>query len=264
MFTYRTLFACLASAILMGAVTWLFAGSGSKPHLLDQVCSNCHLTSNGAVNPAQANVLIASQETLCGVCHKNVKPMSHPTGFTPKVKLPAEYPLDWKQDMTCSTCHEIHGTKPSLLRGEKRGQYLCLSCHAAAFFNGMRDSGASLRQSGHVISDMAQVDRSSDIDPLSLQCMGCHNELAEDGSVHVGKDGIVRHASGSASHPIGISYPIAVARDDFRPRNMLPKAVWLPNDKLSCVSCHQAYNKNHGQLVMPNGGSSLCLQCHDR
>ncbi len=262
MSSYKTLFAWFASAIILFSVTWIFAGFGGKPHLLDQVCSNCHLAGK-EVDPAQAGRLIASQELLCGVCHKNVKRMSHPTGFAPKGTLPAGFPLDWKKDLTCSTCHDVHGTKPGLLRGERRGKDLCLACHDAAFFNGMKDSGISLQQSGHAIADMAQQDKSADIDALSLQCMGCHNGQADAGGIMVGRNGIVRHSSGAANHPIGVPYPAVSKNRDFRPKNMLPKAIWLPNGKLSCVSCHQAYKKEHGQLVMANDRSSLCLQCHD-
>ncbi len=49
----------------------------------------------------------------------------------------------------------------------------------------------------------------------------------------------------------------------FKPRSMLPTAIWLPNGKLSCVSCHEPYKKQHGQLVVTNSGSVLCAQCHD-
>lgn len=262
MYNSRALFGWLISAILLCAVTWIFAGFSGKPHLSDQVCSNCHLAGKD-VDPAQAHRLIASQEMLCGVCHKNVKRMSHPTGFAPKGKLPPGFPPDWKGDMTCSTCHDVHGTKPGLLRGDKRGKDLCFACHDTAFFNGMKDAGVSLQQSGHTIPDMTKLDRSTDIDALSLQCMGCHNNQVDAGGIRVGRNGIVRHSSGAANHPIGVPYPTVSRNREFRPKGMLPQAIWLPNGKLSCVSCHQPYKKEHGQLVMPNDRSSLCTQCHD-
>ena len=259
MFSYKSIAAWITLAIFLCTATWIFADFGGKPHLSGLVCSNCHLAGK-EVDPAQAGRLIASQETLCGACHKNVKRMSHPTGFAPNVKFPAGFPLDWKNDMTCSTCHDVHGSKPGLLRGEKRGKDLCLACHDNQFFNSMKDSGVSLQQSGHAVADMSQVDKSTDIDALSLQCMGCHNKEA-DGGVRVG-NGIVRHSSGGANHPIGIPYPVISMNRDFRPKGMLPKEIWLPNGKVSCVSCHQPYKKEHGQLVITNDRSSLCTQCH--
>lgn len=262
MFNSKILIAGLTGAIFLCAVTWIMAGFGGKPHLSDQNCSNCHLAGKN-VDPAEASRLVASQEMLCGVCHKNVKRMSHPTGFQPKEKLPAGFPLDWKKDMTCSTCHDVHGTRPGLIRSALHGKELCLACHTAAFFNGMKDAGVSLQQSGHAIPDMAQEDKSTDIDALSLQCMGCHSGQTDAGGIRVGRNGIVRHASGAANHPIGVPYPSLSRNREFRPKSMLPKAIWLPDGKLSCVSCHQPYKKEHGQLVMPNDKSSLCLQCHE-
>jgi predicted CXXCH cytochrome family protein len=261
-FNYKALFAWCASAILVCSATWLFAGFGGKPHLADQACGNCHLVAGKEVDPAQAKRLIASQETLCGVCHKNVKRMSHPTGFVPNGKLPAGFPVDWKQDMTCSTCHDVHATNPGLLRGDRRGMDLCLSCHDNQFFDSMKDAGVSLQQSGHAIADIARLDNITDIDPLSLQCIGCHNGQVEPGGVRIGRNGLVRHSSGAANHPIGIPYPTSAGKREFRPKMTLSSAIWLPNGMLSCVSCHQPYKKQHGQLVVPNDRSSLCVQCH--
>ena len=250
-----------AGALLLGVMTWLIAALGGKPHLMDQKCSNCHLAGQ-SVDSAQAQRIIGSQEMLCGICHKNVKKVSHPSGFAPRTKPPADLPLDWKGDMTCSTCHEIHGTKPGLLRGNKQGKDLCFACHDTAFFNSMKDGGVSLQQSGHAIANMAQENQSNGIDALSLQCMGCHSSHGDSGGIRV-SNGIVRHNSGTANHPIGGLYPFTSRNREFRPKSMLPKAIWLPNGRLSCVSCHQPYKQEHGQLVMPNDRSSLCTQCHD-
>lgn len=262
MFSYKVLLAGVASTVLLCVVTWLYADFGGKPHLMDQVCSKCHLAGK-EVDATRARRLIGSQEMLCGACHKNVKRMSHPSGFAPKGKIPADLPLDWKGEMTCSTCHEVHGSKPGLLRGDRRGKDLCFACHEAAFFDGMKDGGVSLQQSGHALADMAQEEKSVGLDPLSLQCMGCHNQQGDAGAIRVDSNGVVHHASGNANHPIGIPYPVVSSKRGFRPKGGLDKAIWLPNGKLSCVSCHKPYKKEHGQLVLPNNRSSLCTQCHD-
>ena len=149
-----------------------------------------------------------------------------------------------------------------MLRGSKRGEAMCLSCHDRAFFDHMKDNGNSLQQSGHLGSGIA-LGNKIEIDPLSLQCMGCHDSQSDAGGVRVGRSGVMRHSSGAANHPIGIRYPAFVRGGDLRPRNMLPKIILLPDGKISCVSCHQAYKKQHGQLVMSNAGSALCMQCHN-
>ncbi|OIQ66150.1 doubled CXXCH motif (paired_CXXCH_1) [mine drainage metagenome] len=252
--------ALIAGAVLLvGMMTGLYAAFGGKPHLMDQKCSNCHLAGD-VVDATRAGRLLGSQEMLCGICHKDVKKMSHPSGFAPAMRLPADLPLDWKGDMTCSTCHEVHGSKPGLMRGDKHGKALCMSCHDTQFFSGMKDAGVSLQQSGHAIADMTQLRKNSRIDALSLQCMGCHNNQGDVTGIQMTAAGVVRHNSGGANHPIGIPYPMMSS--SFKPRSALPSAIWLPNGKLSCVSCHQPYKKVHGQLVVTNNGSMLCAQCH--
>jgi len=249
----------LLALVLSGVGVWLYAQLGATPHLMDKTCSNCHLAGQ-AVTSAQAGRLIGSQEMLCGICHKDVKRMSHPSGFAPRTKPPADLPLDWKGDMTCSTCHVVHGSTPGLMRGQRRGKTLCLACHDTAFFSAMKDGGVSLQQSGHAIADMSALGKMADVDALSLQCMGCHNTAGDARGVQVTSTGVVRHESGGANHPIGINYPLMSG--SFKPRSLLPKAIWLPGGKLSCVSCHEPYKKQHGKLTVTNDGSLLCTQCH--
>ncbi|MDD5029369.1 MAG: cytochrome c3 family protein [Rhodoferax sp.] len=245
--------------LLLGAAVWLYAAFGDGAHLMDKKCSNCHLAGQ-SVTPDKAGRLIGSQEMLCGICHKDVKRMSHPSGFAPRVKPPADLPLDWKGDMTCSTCHTVHGSTPGLMRDKRRGKALCLACHDANFFSAMKDGGVSLQQSGHAIADMAQMNRLGNVDALSLQCLGCHNTEGDAAGVRVTARGLVRHSSGGANHPIGIDYP--AMSGSFKARSSLPREIWLPGGKLSCVSCHEPYKKQHGQLVVTNSGSKLCMQCH--
>jgi len=229
---------------------------------MDQHCSYCHLSGKN-VDPARAGRLTGSQEWLCSNCHKDLSRRSHPSGFVPKGVIPADMPLDWKGDMTCSTCHEIHGTQPGLIRGTKRGKALCLACHDNQFFTAMKDGGLSLQQSGHTTVGMIQDQGGAGIDAMSLQCMGCHNMQSDATGVRVGDNGIVLHNSGGANHPIGVPYPLYSSNGEYRDKNSLPKEIWLPEGKLSCVSCHQPYKQKHGQLVMSNNRSTLCIQCHD-
>jgi len=238
----------------------LYAALGGKPHLGGIDCGSCH-RSGRKVNLEQSTRMVASQEVLCGGCHRDAVRLSHPSGFMPKAQLPAEYPLDWKGDLTCSSCHRVHGTEPGLLRGAKRGKEMCLSCHNTEFFNSMKDEGRSIQQSGHSNATVALIN--IELDPFSLQCLGCHGSQVGANGVSVGRNGILRHASGSANHPIGRLYRKAFQSGGFHPENKLSKKIVLPDGKVGCVSCHQAYKKDHGQLVIPNRGSALCFQCHN-
>lgn len=261
MFSYKGLLAGCIAVALIGAIAWVPAEFGGNPHLAGIRCGKCHL-SDTSVSPGQARKLVASQEVICGSCHAKALKMSHPSGFTPRGKLPAEYPADWKGDLTCSTCHDVHGKHQGLLRGDKHGKTMCLSCHEPAFFDHMKDSGNSLQQTGHLSTAMASASP-VEIDALSLQCMSCHDSQTDSAGVRVGRTGIMRHSSGAANHPIGIRYPLFSSTNALRPRNMLPKVIVLPDGKISCVSCHEVYKQEHGKLVMSNQGSALCLQCHN-
>jgi predicted CXXCH cytochrome family protein len=213
------------------------------------------------VDTTQATKLLASQEQLCVKCHQAAVKVSHPSGFVPRRTLPVEFPLDWKGDMTCSTCHITHGTAPGLLRGDKRGKAFCLSCHEPVFFSGMKDSGTSVVSSGH----MARGRASFDIDAHSLQCLGCHTSgsYAGGGVVSVGSNGVLRHGSGASAHPIGMLYSRVSRNADYQPESVLAqKNIVLSEGKVSCVSCHEVYKKEHGKLIITMDRSALCFACH--
>jgi predicted CXXCH cytochrome family protein len=258
----KTILGLLAVFLLALAATVLIAAGARGTHPADNACGTCHVGGD-VVNPAQASKLIASQEQLCVKCHQSAVKVSHPSGFVPQRALPPEFPLDWKGDLTCSTCHLTHGSAPGLLRGNKRGKEFCLSCHEATFFSRMKDAGTSVVTSGHM-----QLGRSStDIDSHSLHCLGCHTagSYAGGGSVSLGKNGIVKHASGAAAHPIGRVYKNFSRNADYRPENELAQRnIMLSDGKISCVSCHEVYKKEHGKLVMTMDRSALCLACHTK
>lgn len=249
-------------ALILCVAGLLYAAVGSQStHPSGTSCGACHI-AGPEVAQAQASQLVASQELLCGKCHERALQVSHPSGFIPRRGLPPEYPLDWKGELTCSTCHLTHGREPGLLRGNKHGKDFCLACHDQAFFRNMKDAGSSLVISGHL--DVGRGRSTIDIDAHSLQCLGCHaGGHAGGGSVSVSRGGVLRHASGSAPHPIGRSYRDASLRGGFHPENLLAqKKIILSNGRISCISCHEAYKKDHGKLVASLDRSALCLSCH--
>lgn len=246
---------------LAGVGAWLYAAQTplAKAHLSTEECSDCHLGGKD-VTPEQAHVLSGAQEKLCLKCHPKALQVSHPSGFSPKTTVPANYPLDWKGDLTCSTCHEIHGSKPGLMRGDKRGKDLCFSCHNAQFFEKMRDGGSSMT-TGHL---QGGIDPNApDIDSYSQQCMACHAVLTGKMKIQIDRSGIVRHTTISAIHPIGKNYKVAMKFGGYRKLNKLASKVVLPEGKVGCVSCHTGYSKDHGKLITPIARSALCLECHE-
>ncbi|HEY0844615.1 MAG TPA: cytochrome c3 family protein [Noviherbaspirillum sp.] len=244
-----------ATAVLQASLP----GAG-KVHLQKDDCAGCHLGGRD-VTPQQAGMLVGSQEALCGKCHPAAIRVSHPSGFQPRNKPVGTYPLDWKGDLTCSTCHEVHGSRPALLRGNKAGRELCFACHETAFFQKMRDGGASLMV-GHL--SRAADPGAALIDVYSRQCMECHGNAGDPRlATRVDRNGISRHARSGVNHPVGVNYQKAAAFGGYRARRAVEKKLLLPDGMVSCVSCHGGYQKDHGKLLVPVAGSGLCYECHD-
>lgn len=251
--------ASLTALLILGLGAWLYAtATPPRLHPLGTACSSCHLAGNNTVAD-NASMLIASQEILCGQCHQNSMKMSHLSGFSPPPgqNIPAAYPLDWKGELTCSTCHSVHSDSHGKLRGTARGAGLCLACHAKSFFDNMPDSGTSLTSSGHLGAQIARDWKT--LDQYSIQCLGCHTE---NGDVNLSANRILGN-HGSLSHPVGRSYEAAARAGGYRNIAMLPEKILLPNGMVSCVSCHEGYSKTHGKLVTDNARSALCFECHD-
>lgn len=252
----------LLSLVLLigGARLYAMLAGGGNPHLAKADCAGCHAAGKN-VTAQQANLLVASQEVLCAKCHQAAVKVSHPSGFTPKTKPPDSYPLDWKGDLTCSTCHDIHSSSPGLMREAKQGKDLCLSCHDLRFFQKMRDGG-SATMIGH-LSSQAEVHVPT-LDGYSRQCMECHERNGDPKlATRIDRNGVLRHASSSVNHPIGIDYQKAAAFGGYRARAVVERKIMLPNGQVGCVSCHLGYSKEHGKLVAATARSALCFECHD-
>lgn len=243
---------------VLGLTTLLYA-MVSKPglHPLSQECVSCHMTG-ADTTLTNASLLTSSQEQLCGGCHANSLKMSHPSGISPSHSyiFPADYPRDWKGDLTCSTCHEVHSDQPGKLRGTLTGRDICVTCHGQPFFDGMRDGGASLMLSGHLGISGSQ--NWLTLDPYSVQCMECH---ATRGDVLVDPSMVVRH--GSQNHPVGRNYAAAELEGGYTKAALLPKNIQLPNGMVSCVSCHETYTRSHGKVITTGNITTLCFECHD-
>lgn len=248
-----------AAAVVVVASLYFGDAIGRRPFHPNLDCAGCHLAGQGTTK-ANAAQLTASEEALCGQCHRPALELSHPTGFRPARPLPAVYPLDWKGDMTCSSCHNIHQGKAGLIRGNVTGKALCLRCHTERFFMQMADKGVSLQRLGHLAAKPDQLKR--ELDPYSIQCLGCHMSSGDAPRVQIDSSGVLRH-SGGVNHPIGSDYAQARRSGLYKAAAQLRGSIKLPGGKLSCVSCHVGYSKQHGALVMSNKGSALCLECHD-
>lgn len=124
-----------------------------------ELCLSCHKTlpekPNGFIGQyviPDMNHYIKSETQMCAECHGDDN-SSHIVGSTPEYIVPADLPLDKNKQVTCLTCHYIHGSLESdepmastsfmdhlfnrqrlnksyvLRRNNVKGD-LCLACHS--------------------------------------------------------------------------------------------------------------------------------------
>ncbi|NGZ28518.1 MAG: hypothetical protein G8345_16715 [Magnetococcales bacterium] len=248
------------SILLVGVLVVSVRAIPNQGHLANSDCQSCHLATT--ITNDNANVLVSSQEEICLRCHPNALKASHPTGFHPRRRIPNNMPLDWKGDLTCSTCHSLHAPMGSgILRHNKRGQAFCLLCHDQTFFTRMVEGGSSVMASGHI--ETTPTGRSMAFDSFSSQCIACHTEMAGGNKIEITDMGVVRHGGSNMSHPLGSQYDLFGPAQGYRLLETLPPQIVLPDGKISCISCHEGYSQIHGKLVISNRGSGLCLACHN-
>jgi predicted CXXCH cytochrome family protein len=215
---------------------------------------------------------------LCESCHPNLfsEGYMHPVDIQPiDVSVPADLPLTSDGYLTCNTCHDVHsspetpfGTKSYFLRRYESGVAFCSSCHG----QGLTDLGhqAALGEA-HFTSDYIATDPFADCDPMSINCISCH-----DGSVGVSvpvNTGVWIHqqtylgdSHDQGGHPICFDYNTAQMKPgrktDLRPSPMIDSRIQFFDGKMGCGTCHNPYHLEYKHLVLQNQESQLCFACH--
>lgn len=236
-------------AVLTMAVLALSAADPTTSRAATQLhpeaaCTDCHAAADGGG-------LMATQEALCGGCHRGGVEASHPSGFVPMRNLPAAFPLDDAGRMTCSTCHDFHGKRPALLRAT-HGDRFCLGCHDDAFFAAMADGGEALLGFGHLAA--GPFPDGGGLDPYSTRCVDCHIDQALTA-------GVTPAGLNSTSHPVARDYHSAATSSGYRDPSLLADGILLPGGNVGCVSCHLPYSRDHGG--QPQTRAGLCAECHE-
>lgn len=239
----------------------------SSYHNFEGRCLECHLTIPG---PGEApRVFTKDISVMCKGCHKGVQEMSHPVDVKPSMQVTEKFPLDWKGDVTCATCHPIHqqGYGDFHLRARASGEAFCTLCHSSLD----KDIHRAAMGTAHVSSStgakyVAWINENT-LDELSLKCMSCHDAaFSRDSLVEPPPSPGLFHNNSELglSHPIGVSYIEAKRKYQGAYRNMeeLPPQIKLFGGQVGCGSCHNPYSKQHYELVMSNERSALCLACH--
>ena len=257
--TKPLLFALTILSFIFTAQIIADKSKAAKFHPRNMPCNSCHISSDN-ITQDNAGQLLATQEKLCSSCHEDALKVSHPSGLIPTIKTPDIFPLDWKHELTCSSCHDVHSVSHSTIRGNLRGRQLCLSCHNMAFFRAMTDDGISIQQSVHKNKSSNNF---SSVDSYSLECLNCHANEGDKKSIAISARGIVKHSSGAVNHPVGTLYRNAQNRGSYKEMSKISSNIILPDGKVSCISCHKGYSKKHGEMVETKSTTALCLECHD-
>lgn len=106
------------------------------------------------------------------------------------------------------------------------------------------------------------------LDPISMECLGCHDGTLAKAVNHRISDGNTQRTLSietiKGAHPVGMNYD-GFARSKFKeyvPSDTLAEDIKLINGKVGCVSCHNLLGRNEKYLAVDNTKSGLCFSCH--
>jgi predicted CXXCH cytochrome family protein len=247
----------------------------NQPHAFKQ-CSSCHVSNNPAGN--QARQMTAPITFLCSTnCHQKIfdEGYMHPVDVRPRnVTIPDDMPVSRSGELTCSTCHDVHGeymtpygASSHFLRRKESGKAFCKICHKS--FDVARSGHKASLGEAHFRSQYMVAEMSQQIDPMSKNCISCHDgTFASSPTILAGRwvheKSLVRHDLGS--HPIGMDYEATRfnrgAKTDLRPMTAVDRRIRFFNGRVGCGSCHDPYSTLYKKLVMSDEHSKLCLTCH--
>lgn len=245
-----------------------------EPHKFSQAeCQSCHVTD--ASGNIVKDMLTEPLVTLCERCHDKIfsEGYLHPINVKPrKVTVPPDFPLSSSGDITCSTCHDIHssyftpyGAPSHFLRRYETGKRFCDACHLD---DSLKLGHAATMEEAHFQSKYVEALSSETIDPISRQCVSCHDgSFASSASIRAGawshSESLMSQAE---SHPIGIDYESMRLKkgrkSDLLPIDLVDRRIQFFDGKVGCGSCHDPFSNIEKQLVMSDTNSQLCFSCH--
>lgn len=205
---------------------------------------------------------------------------NHPVNIVPSaaVSIPAGWPLDPSGSITCTTCHLSF--PPSIGNGGTglrqantafaEPKAFCMNCHRDSSGRSAVTAHWMAVPKAHILGESFQDHSSSGsaMDGASRDCLSCHDGVtASDAGHETGLSrGFADFGDKGRNHPVGVPYPRSGTRRaevPLRPTVALPETVRLPGGVVSCVSCHDLYQRDKARLSVPIEGSRLCLTCHE-
>jgi predicted CXXCH cytochrome family protein len=253
----------LLGLIVLVIATVIASSRRGGPHdFTEKECYKCHVSPEN--NPSR---LAGTVKELCLKCHsEGMVNFSHPVEVMPQLsRIPPDFPLrDGK--ITCNTCHNIHSGKRSLFgrktyflrRPNADMRFFCSSCHEE---DPQNPGHLVLPMTAHIGRNFMVTDPAEPLDPLTIQCISCHDETIASGADYKIGEGVWNHIYGP--HPIGADYREARMRGSgLTPVSRLDGRIRLFAGKIGCGTCHDMYSKHSSDLVMSNQESRLCSSCH--
>lgn len=210
-------------------------------------CVTCH-----AVHGTQGQKLLIAPYgregtgTLCRLCHPEGTENGHPTGITPADgrPLPDRYEQGGSGQITCSTCHAVHGTEKETnavaLKTPADGSTECEECHhrpaAPAFSHLDRDLNGERKARIETLGGKLNRTR--------IACRTCHTP-------HGGRSAkalIEKYEDGAPSGLCGTCHKTQAVTGKTAPGKSQP-----------CAECHEFHGK---PPRASSGNTGPCLTCH--
>ncbi len=244
------------------------------PHdFADSECVLCHEGNSEGTHGIDHNAITS----LCLKCHPDLfsEGYMHPVDVNPQkvTDIPVDMPLSSLGRITCITCHDVHapyltplGERSYFLRRYETGIVFCNNCHT--YMQPEARGHPTALGEAHMDSKYIATDVSQEIDPMSKNCISCHDG-AYASSVRINA-GVWTHSSSKidtmSSHPIGVDYEEARTKagrkTDLRPIDEVDQRILFFEGKVGCGTCHNPYGELMSHLVMENARSRLCFACH--
>jgi predicted CXXCH cytochrome family protein len=239
-------------------------------HNFEGKCNDCHINIPKG-NKGETHIFIKSITQICLDCHNLSNIISHPVDIIPSMIVPEDLHLDWEGRITCATCHDIHQKKRKSLFGKgyyflrrvETGRAFCESCHYK--IEEAHKAFLDIAHVGFKYREVKEVNDETEVDRTTAECLRCHDySISRHERTRIA-EGIWDHGPAGISHPIGVKYPDPknpLSRKEFVMVTELPPQIKLTDGKINCISCHDPYSEEKGQLVIENKEGALCLACH--
>lgn len=206
---------------------------GNEHALNDVACSDCHTIHQGA-QPIRKSLKMPEPD-LCYSCHQE---------YQAKANFPSHHPIK-EGKMTCSSCHEPHGSLVKGLKTDERPNDLCYNCHARyqgpfVFEHGPVQEDCSICHDPHgtVANNLLKQNE-------PFLCLQCH-----ESHFHATRTGADASAGG---------VPGNTAFDGTALNGTIPATGTQPTD-----STRVGFTNTHGADAWAQAFGTKCTVCHSK